>query len=107
MGTAITNTLKWGIDAETIAKKTQQRMFFFRRLKKFRVNKPILIQFYFLNESVLTFSITMWYGSASVHNKNMLKGIVKTASKITGCKLPSTEVNLEQPHSSQSHNHNL
>ena len=33
----------------------------------------------------------MWFGSASIHNKNMLEGIVKTASKITGSKLPSIE----------------
>ena len=42
-------------------------------------------------ESVLTFSTTVWYGSASIHNRNMLERIVKTASKISGGKLPSTE----------------
>ena len=67
-------------------------MFFLRQLKKFRVNKTILTQFYqAVTESVLTFSITVWFGSASIHNKNMLEGIVKTASKITGSKLPSIE----------------
>ena len=79
-------------------------MFFLRQLKKFRVNKTILNQFYrAVTESVLTFSITVWFGSvltfsitvsfgsASIHNKNMLEGIVKTASKITGSKLPSIE----------------
>ena len=45
----------------------------------------------FVIESVLTFSITVWSGSASIHNKNMLEGIVKTPSKITGSKLPSIE----------------
>ena len=45
----------------------------------------------FVIESVLTFSITVWFGSASIHNKNRLEGIVKTASKITGSKLPSIE----------------
>ena len=80
------------ISAEIIAKKAQQRMFFLRQLKKFRVNKTILTQFYqAVTESVLTFSITVWFGSASIHNKNMLEGIVKTASKITGSKLPSIE----------------
>ena len=92
LGTTIANTLKWDISAETIAKKSQQRMFFLRQLKKFRVNKTILTQFYrAVIESVLTFSITVWFGSASIHNKHMLEGIVKTASKITGCKLPSIE----------------
>ena len=108
LGTTITNTLKWDINAETIAKKAQQRMFFLRQLKKFRVSKTILTQFYrTVIESVLTFSITVWFGCASIHNKNMLEGIVKTASKFTGSKLPSAEVNLHNPHSPQSHNHNL
>ena len=67
-------------------------MFFLRQLKKFRINKTILTQFYrAFTESVLTFSITVWFGSASIHNKNMLERIVKTASKITGSKLPSIE----------------
>ena len=92
LGTTIANTLKWDINAEIITKKAQQRMFFLRQLKKFRDNKTILTQFYWaVTESVLTFSITVWIGSASIHSKNMLEGIVKTASKITGSKLPSTE----------------
>ena len=109
LGTTIANTLKWDTNAETIAKrKAQQRMFFLRQLKRFRVSKTILTQFYrTVIESVLTFSITVWFGCASIHNKNMLEGIVKTASKFTGSKLPSAEVNLHNPHSPQSHNHNL
>ena len=90
--TTIADALKWDINFETIAKKARERMFFLRRLKKFRVNKTILTHFYrAVTESVLTFSMTVWFGSASIHNKNMLEGIVKTASKITGSKLPSIE----------------
>ena len=92
LGTTIANTLKWDINAEIIAKKAQQRMLFLCQLKKFRVNKTILTQFYqAVTESVLTFSITVWFGNASIHNKNMLEGIVKTDSKVTGSKLPSVE----------------
>ena len=69
LGTTIANTLKWGINAEPIAKKAQQRMFFLRQLKKFRVSNR----------------------SASIHNKNMVDGIVKTATKISGGKRPSVE----------------
>ena len=61
LGTTIANTLKWDINAEIITKKAQQRMFFLRQLKKFRVNKTILTQFYrAVTESVRTFSITVW-----------------------------------------------
>ena len=66
LGTTIANTLKWDTNAETIAKrKAQQRMFFLRHCAV--------------------------SGSASIHNQNMPEGIVKTASKITGSKLPSME----------------
>ena len=37
--------VKWDINAETIAKKAQQRMFFLRQLKQFRANKSIVTQF--------------------------------------------------------------
>ena len=56
-----------------------------RCLESTRLSWPKVI------ENVLTFSITVWFGSASIHNKNMLEGIVKTASKITGSKLPSMD----------------
>ena len=85
LGTTIANTLKWDINAEIIAKKAQKCMFFLRQMKKFRVNKTILI--HTVIESVLIFSITVWFGNASIHN--MLERIIKTASKITGSKLPS------------------
>ena len=83
-GTTIANTLQRDLNAESIPKMAQQRMLFFLcQLKKFRVNKSILTQSYrAIIESVLTFSVTVWYGSASLHNKNMLEGIVKAASNI-------------------------
>ena len=82
LGTTIASNLKWDINVEIITKKAQQRMFFLRQLKKFRDNKTILTQFCLaVTESVLTFSITVWFGSASIHNKNMLEGIVKNSLK--------------------------
>ena len=73
----------------SIANTAQQRMFFLRQLRKFGVNRKILIQFYrAVTESVLTFWISIWYGSASVHDQKLL---VRVASKLTGCVLPSQE----------------
>ena len=45
LGTTIANTIKWDINAETIAKKAQKRMFFLRQLKQFRANKSNVTQF--------------------------------------------------------------
>ena len=42
LGTTIPNTLKRDSNAETITKKAQQRMFFLRQLKKFRLESTRL-----------------------------------------------------------------
>ena len=61
-----------------------------RQLKKFGMNTNILLQFYRAAvESVLTFSITVWYGSATQEDRDRLEGVVKTASTIIGRQLPS------------------
>ena len=52
----------------------------------------ILFHFYrAVIENVLTFSITVWFGSASVHDKKLLDGIARVASKLRGCELQSLE----------------
>ena len=62
------------------------------QLKKFGVSRKILIQFcQAVTESVLTFSVSVWHGSASVHDQKLLDGIVRVASKLRGCELPSLE----------------
>ena len=92
LDTIINKHLKWEDNITSLAKKAQQRMIFLRQLRKFGVSRKILIQFYrAVTESVLTFSITVWFGSASVHDKILLDGIVRVASKLRGCELPSLE----------------
>ena len=86
------NKIKWEGNMTSIAKNVQQRMFFLRQLRKFGVNRKILIQFYrAVTESVLTFWISIWYGSVSVHDPKLLDGLVRVAWKLTGCELPSLE----------------
>ena len=49
-----------------IIRKAQQRMYFLRQLNKVGVSREMLTQFYrAVIESVLTFSITVWYGSTT------------------------------------------
>ena len=81
LGTIISSTLKWE-DNITIIKKAHQRLFFLCQLKKFGVACKGMQQFYRTTiESVLTFSITVWYGN-SVQQRMQLDRIVHTASKI-------------------------
>ena len=91
LDTTINKNLKWEDNITSVAKKAQQRLFFFRQLRKLGVSWKIVIHFYrAVIESVLTFSIIVWYGSASVHDKNLLDGIVRVASKLLASKIVST-----------------
>ena len=65
-------------------------MHFLRLLRKFKVKRAVMLQFYrAVIESVLTFSIVVWYGNATQHDRDLLQGIINSASKIIGCELPS------------------
>lgn len=90
LGTIISSNLSWNQNTESIVKKCQQRLHFLRQLKKFRLNGSILEQFYRATvESILCFSISVWYSGASEKEKAQLDRIVRQASRIVGCDLPS------------------
>ena len=90
LGTVISSDLSWDQNTEPIVKKCQQRLHFLRQLKKFRLNQAILVQFYRATvESILCFSVTVWFSGASARDKDQLERIVRQASRIVGCELPS------------------
>ena len=92
LGTLLSDDLKWDNNVDHIVKKAQQRLYFLRRLKSFGVNKIILKKFYrAVVESVLTFSITVWYSGTTQKDRAKLNRIVKTASKIIGDDLQTLE----------------
>ena len=92
LGTTISNDLKWHRNTVNVTKRAQQRLYFLRRLKKFGISKDVMIQFYrAVIESLLTFSITIWFGSLSQQEKAQLNKVVTTASRIIGTGLPSLE----------------
>ncbi|KAI5621396.1 gastrula zinc finger protein XlCGF28.1-like, partial [Silurus asotus] len=73
-------------------KKAQQRLYFLRSLKKSHLSPRILTSFYrCIIESILTNSITVWYGGSTVCERKALQRVVKTAQRITGTQLPSIE----------------
>ena len=64
LGTTISSDLKCDENFSSAIKKAHQRLFFLRQLKKFKVSHSVLTQFYRAAiESILTFSITVWYSS--------------------------------------------
>ena len=92
LGTVISDDLRWETNTDKVVSKAHQRLYFLRLLKKFKLSSSILSQFYKSTiESVLCFSISVWYGNLSQKDKHRLNRIVNISSKIIGLELPTLE----------------
>ena len=92
LGTHISNDLSWSVNSAEILKKANQRLYFLRKLKAYGVSQCILVNFYrAIIESVLTSSITVWYGRVSKSEVNKLSSVIRSAEKDIGTKLPSLD----------------
>ncbi|KAI4873926.1 hypothetical protein NFI96_030144 [Prochilodus magdalenae] len=92
LGVHISEDLTWSLNSSTMVKKAQQRLYFLRSLKKAHLCPKILVDFYRCTiESILTNCISVWYGSCSASDRKALQRVVKTAQRITGTQLPTTE----------------
>ncbi|KAI4871728.1 hypothetical protein NFI96_002906 [Prochilodus magdalenae] len=91
LGVHITEELTWTEHTTRVVKKAQQRLFLFlRRLRRFGMDPRILRTFYTCTvESVLTGSITTWYGGCTAIERKALQRVVRTAQYITGVQLPN------------------
>ena len=92
LGTTISQDLKWDIHIDSIVKKAQQRLYFLHQLRKFNLPQELLKQFYSaVIESVLSTSITVWFGSATKSDIRRLQRTVRTAERIIGAPLPTLQ----------------
>ena len=90
LGSTISKDLSWCNNTIGIIKKAQKRLYFLRHLKRFGLSQAILTRFYrAVIESVLSFSITVWFGRASQDEINQIESVVKYASKLIGLNMPS------------------
>ena len=72
--------------------KAQQRLFFLRRLRSFGLSPCVMLQFYRpVIESILTSSISVWYGNATHEDRRNLNHVVNIAFKIIGVEQVSME----------------
>ncbi len=86
----ITEDLTWSTHTDAVLKKTHQRLFFLRRLRKFGMSPSILRSFYTCTvESILTGCITAWFENSTAGNRKALQRVVRTARHIVGGELPS------------------
>ncbi|XP_059842917.1 uncharacterized protein LOC132403539 [Hypanus sabinus] len=90
LGVHLMENLTWSLNTSTIAKKTQQRLYFLQRLRKVHLPPPILITFYRgCIESILSSCITAWFGNRTISDRKTLQRIVRSAEKIIGVSLPA------------------
>ncbi len=88
----ITEDLTWSTHTDAVLKKSHQRLFFLRRLRKFGMSPSILRSFYTCTvESILTGCITAWFGNSTAGNHKALQRVVRTACHIVGGELPSLQ----------------
>ena len=70
---------------------------FLRRLRSFGLTTQVMLNFYrAVIESVLIFSITVWFRSITHKEPFRVIRVVKTASRIIGRDLPSLEILYQQ-----------
>ena len=85
LGNIIDNKLSFESNTDAVCKKVQQRMFFLRKLRSFKVCNVLMSIFYqcFI-ESVLTYCCVAWFNTLTLSSKNRLAKLVKVAGKIIG-----------------------
>ena len=85
LGTVIDNKLSWSKQCQTTTAKSQQRMYFLRKLRSFHVDRTIMQLFYrSVVESVILCNCLIWFGSCRQRDFKTLVRILKQAGKITG-----------------------
>lgn len=83
LGTIIDNKFNFNKNVESVYKKINCRMYFVRKLSKLSFNGKIMDIFYSsIIQSVLSFSITCWYGNCNVELKNKLCRIMRNCRKL-------------------------
>ena len=83
LGMIIDDKLMGSANTQQVYNKCQQRIYFLRVLKNIQVDRTILSLFYkSVIESILCFSLLIWYGKLICKDKNKLKKIVKTVGRL-------------------------
>ena len=72
-------------NAKLLLAKTQKRMYFWRKLRLFHVDRTIMQLLYrSVVESVILYNCLIWFGSCRQKDVKPLVRIIKQAGKITG-----------------------
>ena len=84
LGVTIDSKLDWIAHTSHVYSKVNQRMFFIRKLKYFKIDKSLIHLFYRAAlESIVCFCITAWAGNARSADTRKIDRVIKKVSKIT------------------------
>ena len=88
LGITIDSTLKFKSHVSNLVAKAYQRMYILRKLRSFDVSNKTMVQiFKSLVLSIITFSISVWYGSCGLKEKSKIQNVSNECSKIINSKL--------------------
>ena len=100
LGTVINHKLNWSSNNNKIHSKSQQRVYFLRKLNNFRVEPTILNMFYkSVIESVMSFCLIVYFGNSNKADLHKLTRIIKQGTKLTRNKCMSLDELFTQNYS--------
>ena len=92
LGTTISKSLEWSSNVRLLHKKANQRLYFVRTLKKFRVDNTIIALFYkSLIQSIISYNLICYFGNATKIEEKKLNQPRKIVQRLLGTDLPSLD----------------
>ena len=97
LGTTLDDKLNWTENVDTICKKANQRLFFLRKLRQYKVNATIKYHFYqSVVESMLLYNQVCYFSSAKKDDRDRMEAVTNTAAKIIGKETRSLQEVLDK-----------
>ncbi len=111
LGTTISQDLKWDYHIDSITKRAQQRLYFFRQMRKFNLPQEQLTQFYSAAIQSVLCSSNCLVDSATKSGIRILRQTARPTEKIIGTPQPNHQdmytsrvrKRTEKNHSGPSH----
>ena len=83
LGTLIDHNFTFAENVDNVYKKINQRVYFVRQLHRLNIDTKIMELFYnAIIQSVISFSITCWYGNCTQDSKHKIMKVINTSRKL-------------------------
>lgn len=85
LGVILSRDLKWELNITALLRKAQKKCYFLSQLRKFRLSKIIMTQFYTaIIKSILSSSIVTWFPAAAAKDLAKLQKVIWCAERVIG-----------------------